>query len=81
MAHKIWRSISPYWHVLTFIASTIIACVIWVNDVSSYGGRILTLEEHRRRDNERLIRMDYNVQMIARKVGLKPLERPDDGSH
>ena len=79
MVQRVWKSITLHWHIFFFIVSTFVAAVIWVKDVSSYGGRLSAVEQSQQSQDERLTRMDYNVQMIARKVGVKPLERPNNG--
>lgn len=46
-----------------------------VNDNS---GKIKTLQDIQIVQEKTLDRMDYNVQIIAQKIGVKPLKRPEN---
>jgi hypothetical protein len=61
---------------------TAVACISnWVTSVNAYDDRIATVERHANSNTDAiaksdrvLSRLDYNIQIIARKVGVVPLE-------
>lgn len=77
MVQRIWRQISPYWHIFTTILAAFIITLYWIHDVSGYGGRIAALEDTQTKQARTLTRMDYNIQIIARKIGVVPLRKRD----
>lgn len=76
--NKLWQKYAPYWH----ICMAILFCVFWVitnwTKVDGYEGRISTLEIMKAKQEKKITRMDYNIQLISRAVGVKPLEKGDD---
>lgn len=73
-----WHKVRAYWHIGSFIVMMIfIAATNW-SKVLAYDGRITTLESKQEKQDKKLTRMDYNVQLIGRAVGVKPLEKGDD---
>lgn len=86
---KLWRKISPYWHICTTLVGLIIYGILWVNQVQGYDARITdntnqiahTRTEFRSEMSEQravIDRTDYNIQIIADKIGVKPLRKPQD---
>lgn len=84
---RFWRKISPYWHICTTLIAFIVAAIIWVNQVQGYDARITdnanliasTRTEFSNEMTEQravIDRTDYNIQIIADKIGVKPLRRP-----
>lgn len=75
---RFWFRIAPYWHLGAAIIWGCIITAWWVHDVSGYSGRIETVENKQNKQEKIITRMDYNVQIIARQVGVKPLEKGED---
>lgn len=73
-----WRNISPYWHILTGVAGLIVFAILWVDDVSSYGHRIETIEGDIPKMKSAIIRMDYYVERLAKKQGIDPYTKPKE---
>lgn len=73
-----WRKIGPYWHIMTGLFVMIVSSILWVNNVTGYDGRIIMLETVQNKQQKQLTRMDYNVQLIGRAIGVKPLVKEDD---
>ena len=75
---KVWREISPYWHILTGLAGLFVAAVLWVNDVSSLEPRLTAVERRAKQLEDAVTRIDYNTQQTAIKVGVRPLLPPKE---
>lgn len=65
---KLWNSCVKNWQVTVSILGGLWYAVIWVGNVSGHEARITTVEE-------RITRIDYNVQNIANKMGVETLKR------
>lgn len=78
MMQRFWHKINPYWHIITGLAGFTVLAILWFGKVDAYGERIDTLETTQSKQQAIITRTDYNVQIIARKIGVRPLEKGDD---
>lgn len=46
--------------------------------LSQHTAKIATIEQAQASQEKTLERMDYNIQIIGRKVGVQPLRRPEN---
>lgn len=73
-----FRNISPYWHILTGVATFLILAIQWIDDVSGYGKRIESLEADNGKVKSAIVRMDYYVERLAKKQGIEPYTKPKE---
>lgn len=85
MVNRVWYWISPYWHIITTMVGFTVFAVLWFGKVDAYDGRIIdnatdiqTLKGAQAEQKVISTRMDYNIQIIARKIGVVPLKKGDD---
>lgn len=76
--NRIWRKYAPYWHIGTGLIAIMIAVILQIQNVLGYDGRISALEIFKTKEERQITRMDYNIQIIGRAVGVKPLTREED---
>jgi hypothetical protein len=69
----IWGRIIARWEIFVVLGGLLIGAIIWVHDVSGYGGEIERLKTNSGHQGAVITRMDYNIQIIARKIGVEPL--------
>lgn len=74
---RFWHKISPYWHIITSVIFAIFLLGTYWNRVDGYDDRIGSLEVVQTTQQKTLDRMDYNIQNIANKVGVRPLKKPE----
>lgn len=73
MVQRLWKRYSAFFHVIFFLASTMFtAGIVWAN-VSGYEGRITKLEQKQSISEKRQIRMDGNLELLMRAIGVRPL--------
>lgn len=75
---RIWTRYAPYWHICMALAGAAIAALFWFKDVSSYDGRITKLEVVQLRQEKKVTRIDYNIQLIADKLKLPYVRQETD---
>lgn len=76
---KAWEIILSNWPTIVAALGMCIftAGFTWAS-ISTHEARISTLESDDKKREKTLTRTDYNVQLICRKIGLKPLEKSDE---
>lgn len=85
MIERFWKNYSFYVHLAGWLVTlAFTGGVVWAS-VSGYDMRITAntsditdIAAKQESQQKTLDRMDYNVQIIAQKVGVKPLRKPDD---
>jgi hypothetical protein len=81
------KTAKEYWEISLGIFMALVISIWWVRDVSGYGPAIEGLQIAKEKQDTLIVkqgkavtRMDYNIQIIARKIGVEPLtpEKEDD---
>ena len=73
MVQRLWKRYSPFFHLVFLIISmSFTAGIVWAG-VAGQDGRISTLEDKQEKSEKRQIRMDGNLELLMRAVGVKPL--------
>lgn len=80
---KIAKHLVTYWVIYSTLAMFAVGTIIWVSDTTACCAKIARIEADELIDDKKMMRMDYHLEMIIYKLGMKPLPRvqeyPDDG--
>jgi hypothetical protein len=77
MVAKVWRKLSPYWHLIMALIGGFCFVILKYDQVDGYQGRIAALETSQVTLEKKVTRTDFNVQMIANRLGVKPLKEEE----
>lgn len=69
---------SDIFKTITAIIVILFCGAYWVFTQNGLVPRVEALEAKQNNQKNILDRMDYNVQIIAQKIGVEPLKKPDD---
>lgn len=76
--NNLWHKYSPWFHLTgLFLTMAFTAGIVWAN-VGGYKQDIDNLKIAKISQEKKIARMDYNIQLIGRAVGIKPLSKGDD---
>lgn len=73
--NKFWLHYKGILHVAGWLVLALLGMGAWLNDVSAYGTDIKDLKTWKETVNERLARMDGNIEIIVKALGQKPLPK------
>jgi hypothetical protein len=74
MKKKSWFDYVLFWPVVGTLAGVTINGLFWAHDVSSAVAKVPIIEEIQVKQEKKITRIDYNIQLIGRKVGVPILE-------
>lgn len=72
-----WKKIRGWWQIFTTLFIVFAVGSYWVYNQEALIPRVEALEVSTAKQKSTLERLDYNVQLIGRQVGVQPLAKPD----
>lgn len=70
---KMWEKVSEDWRFWAWIGALSVTATLWAGTVTASVLKVSQLEDTQNKQQRCLARMDYNIQMIGRAVGISPL--------